>query len=447
MKFLNSFDPIIACSTSMTSNSAIGIIRISGFDNFDKLNGFFNIDLYQIEPRKFYNSDLFFEETLLDKIMVVFFKSPQSYNGENILELNVHGNISNIKRIISFFNKAGIRSAEPGEFSYRALRNKKMTLSQIEGLDLLLNANSNFISNQGFSLLSGNLQEAYIDLNKNFLNHKSAVELSIDFLDDVGEEEAKLQFKQTLDELKISVSKLKDRIFNQSYSLINPDIILTGLPNSGKSSLFNLLLNENRSIVTEIAGTTRDFITENILFKDINYRLIDTAGIRDEANPIEKIGIEKVTTLLHNSFFKILVINPFNYDETTDLNYDFVIFTHKDLENFELRRNEIEIGNLPFIELSLVQPNISIERMIEVINEKYLSVISNNPITLDRHVQLINKITLMLGDYSKLSGNCDDVSILSSELNILGYCISELIGIVSTDDVLQNIFQNFCIGK
>jgi tRNA modification GTPase len=505
MDLLTNTAPIIACSSGSYGNNAVSLLRVSGKDYFEKINHLFSIDLFQLKPRNASFCRLVDKEEVVDEIVLTFFKGPNSYNGEDILELGVHGNVLNVERIIQLFSNNGISLAAPGEFTFRALRNKKMSLSQVEGLDLLLNANSIFSLNQGFSLLSGKLQKDYHELNDSFLNHKSAVELSIDFLDDVGEEQAKKQFEDTFNRYFKAISSLKAHVSNESLNLLSPEIALLGLPNAGKSSLFNLLLCESRAIVSAIAGTTRDYITEKIKIGETFFSLIDTAGIRKSDDVIESEGIKRSLDISKRSFFKILVINPFDYNldyfkQLENIAIDLIIFSHSDKNDFSKHANNavmelkeiingpiepIQIGPMGAEKSGPIEPSPTgpmgaeksgpiepsptgpmgatingsiganltveshqvIESIKELVSAKYLKLIENEPVMIERHKDVINKIYLMSCDYSDLSSNESDISIISSELNAIGHCISELIGIVSPDDVLHNIFDNFCIGK
>ena len=483
MELLKSDGPIIACSTNLSSNSAIAVIRLSGFESIDFILPYISIS--KIKPRYAHFCKLFDDnKKILDEIILNYFKGPHSYTGENTLELSVHGNVINTEKIIEFFiTNFNFKRALPGEFSYRALKNNKLSVSQVEGLDLLLNANSNFILNQGFSLLSGDLQHDYQELYKNFLNHRSSVELSIDFLDDIGEEQSSKNFNDSLSVLKNTLNKLIKRVKNTNH-LIEPEIVLFGDPNAGKSTLFNDLYGSNRSIVTDIAGTTRDYISESIKIGDNFYKLIDTAGIRVSEDSIELEGINRSKEKAEAAFFKILLLNP--NQENSDLNAylslrpDLILITHidqytGDLDKFMKSIGPIEPENngpikpenngpikpensgpiepenngpIEPVKCNLLSDFNEIESLIKnKVNEKYLSLTSNNPLVLDRHKDLLVSINNMLHDYSDLAENEDDISIISSELNTIGDCISELIGIVSPDDVLHNIFNNFCIGK
>jgi len=484
MEFLYSDDPIIACSSGGQSNTAIAIIRLSGFSDISLFNKFFNIDLTTIKSRFAYFCKIIDKDEIVDEIIFTYFQGPNSYNGENILELSVHGNVFNIEKIINLFVlNSNFRQANPGEFTYRALKNKKLSLFQVEGLDLLLNASSPFSLKQGFSLLSGKLQESYTSLYNSFLNHKSSVELSIDFYEDIGEEQSQIQLKDSLSLLMNSIENLKRRINRDSINLVSPDITLVGLPNAGKSSLFNKLLSEDRAIVSNIAGTTRDFISEKIRIGDTYFNLTDTAGVRESESIIESEGIRRALNLINKSFYKILVINPFEFnkdffEELQGINFDLILFSHSDRDGFEANvditkdlikeyfiingpieptnfgpigaNNNGSIGpkTIGSIGASLINSRNDVTKCIEnLVNSKYLDVSSKEPIIIERHIDLINRISLLSRNYDRLVSSEDDISIISSELNIVGYCISELIGIVSPDDVLHNIFDNFCIGK
>lgn len=456
MKFLYSDEPIIACSTGNQTNAAIAVLRISGFDQISHFQPYFRLDLKKVVPRRVYYTSLYSEGVYLDDVCLTYFAAPQSYNGENILELSVHGNCLNIERIMELFiRRASCRLSAPGEFTYRALKNKKLTLSQVEGLDLFLNANSGYALDQGLSLLNGDLHEIYQKIHDLFLKHKAALELSIDFLEDVGEEAAQKQFKSTLQAFSEAFETLVRRVRPMDHNLVQPEITLAGLPNSGKSSLFNYLLAQERAIVSPIAGTTRDYLSEAIVIEGVKYKLIDTAGVRESNDVIEAEGIRRTKKKMAESFYSILLINPLEMDDgIEDLlkhSFDEIIFTHADCVGFN------EAHNLLTKRFSLTGPMgalnlLHLDRgwessLFERINKKYLESTRGKPILLERHKQLILQCKEALLRYENISTYESDVAILSSELNTLGHCISELIGIISPDQILNSIFSNFCIGK
>lgn len=456
MKLLFSDEPIVACSTGTQSNAAIAVLRISGFSDLSSFASFFSLDLSKIKPRFVYFTQIFDGEKKLDDICLTFFEGPKSYNGENILELSAHGNTLNVERILNLFlSRGGCRLASPGEFTYRALKNRKLDFSQVEGLDLFLNANSGYALDQGLSLLSGNLHDLFLELYDLFLKHKASLELSIDFSDDVGEEAARSHFFQTLNLFQNKFELLFKRVQPLSHDIIRPEIVLAGLPNSGKSSLFNFLLADDRAIVSPIAGTTRDYLTETISIEGVNYRLVDTAGLRESSDLIEEEGVKRTRLKINKSFFSILLVNPLEVSSELDsllgLDFDFVLFTHSDCAGFDDARIKLvdtypQLGSIGAINILTLNRSWE-DNLYAKINNKYLLLTKNKPILLDRHKLMISKSKIALDSYVK-SANCEsDVGILSSELNNLGHCVSELLGIISPDQILNSIFDNFCIGK
>lgn len=491
--------PIIACSTGRSSNTAIGLIRISGFKDIKIFDQSFSVDLTTIVPRSTVLCDLYDNSKVLDNIVLVYYKGPSSYNGENILELSVHGNQINIENIINLFvSKYSLRIAREGEFTYRALINKKLSLSQVEGLDLLLNANSSLTFSNGMSSLQGKLQDEYSKLRDSYLMLKGCIELSIDFSDDMGDEQANALLNKHISDFDTKISILKHRVSSDLDSLTNPDIVLVGHTNAGKSSLFNSLLKVNRSIVSNIAGTTRDYISQTLMIDGTRFQLIDTAGIRETKDEIEVLGIRRAVDVLKKSFFKILVVNPFDVKDFTDYDllqsytFDLIIFTHSDIES------EINLVSLcdklpksrKYINLSLIkdgpieplhpfskesgsiepenmkkagpiEPAINhksgpieppknkevVSYLNEYVSSKYKKLHDDEPVLIDRQRESINKLYLMWSEFQLVLESENDISIISSEISNLDSYVGELVGIISSDDVLNNLFANFCIGK
>ena len=585
MNFYTDDKTIIACSTGTQSNTAIAVLRLSGFKNLIDLQNFFSFDLAKTINRKSHLTNIIFEDKVFDNGLLVFFPEGASYTGENVLELSIHGNQLNIQRIISLFiSKGDCRSAAPGEFTYRALKNKKLSLSQVEGLDMLLNANSSLMLSQGLDILQGDLHAQYLAVYDAYLKLKAAIEISIDFSEDVGAEETQKLFQDSFDKFFKLISSLKTRTEGNISSLLSPEIVLVGQTNAGKSSLFNILLKHDRSIVSSIAGTTRDYISEVIHIDGTNFKLVDTAGIRESSDLIENIGIDRAMNILGRSFFKILIVNPYETNpeylaKFNDVNFDILILSHSDKKDFlevlsnidlsqittkivtianfdtihggsigpvsiagpmgplidhgpieppfkndgpieplfkntgpieplfknngpieppqknispmknekevilnsdkisnqklsrdfksssgpieplENKNKIVHVGPLanefkqfgpigPIISKTLTGPTGPIEPAIKAeIQKKFDLSIANNPILLERHRDVINKIYINSIEFSNNIRDLSDVAILSSEVNILGHSLVELVGIVSPDDVLNSIFENFCIGK
>lgn len=532
MNFFTDDQPIIACSTGTSSNTAIAVIRLTGFKNLFDLQKFFSFSLVKVKPRMSHLTNIESDGKVYDNGLMVFFPEGGSYTGENVLELSVHGNQLNIQRILDLFIKDGnFRAAHPGEFTYRALKNKKLSLSQVEGLDMLLNANSSLMLTQGLDILQGDLHAQYLALYDAFLKLKAAVEISIDFSEDVGAEETQKLFQDSFNKFFKLISALKTRTEGNVSSLLAPEIVLVGQTNAGKSSLFNILLKHDRSIVSNIAGTTRDYVSEVIHIDGTNFKLVDTAGIRESSDVIENIGIDRAMGILARAFYKILIVNPYETNpeylkKFTDIDFDFLVVSHSDKSDFSRRVEEIDFSliktkfvakatfenrdfgsieplTIPgpmgplltnFGPIEPVSKNIGpieplsknngpieplsknngpigpssktsgpmgplfsgstenssgpIEPFLKAhIHQKFEKMTANNPILLERHRTVINKIYSKSVGFSNNINGLDDVAILSSEVNILGHSLTDLIGIVSPDDVLNSIFANFCIGK
>jgi tRNA modification GTPase len=367
-----------------------------------------------------------------------------------------------------------MKMAKPGEFTLRAIRNGKMSFSQAEGLNALLTANSEFVMSQGLEMLSGDLNITYQRLYQNFLKIKAALDMQIDFSEDVGQDECT---KQLLDSLNASMKDLNElfaRVNFKSSSIIESKVILLGPPNSGKSSLFNSLLGKNRSIISDIAGTTRDYIEGLLNIEGQQFTLVDTAGMRATQDPLEKQGVERTKTLLPNAFLTIYVHNPAldfvqNIEEV-----DIVAITHMDQTSDATIRNlkiPFKYKSLIYIKIGPIGPNIvggsigpdslsgsigpifskeSLDSVKSLIIQKFKDITSRNPIVIERQVQAIklmhqsaHELNEALADHSKNS----DIAIMSFYVDKYGRSIQSLMGIVDSEHILNYIFANFCIGK
>ena len=504
---INVFDdlPIIACSTGLSENTAIGLIRISGFSSFDILNPFFNYDLSLLKANYVKHCKIIFENIFYDDVVITFFKGPKSYNGENILEISVHGNTINIKRIIELFiSNSIIRQAHNGEFTYRALINGKLTLSQVEGLDALLNATSSSMLDQGLDLLHGSLYQRYLELASEFKKLRSNIELNIDFLEDIGEEQGNKLLNESILNMRNLLKDLNHSASVKKESFLSPDVVFFGKPNAGKSSLFNELLHADRAIVSTQEGTTRDYISESISINGRTFNLVDTAGIRETENIVEMSGISKAQTLVKEAFirFHLIDIRDDIPAELSKEEADVVIFTHIDCSEYNLNNESLVfLKNKLLIFASLVDNKICtklfgpkelfvnlfgpiepdsqfyggpIEPLIKsgpieaktftgpiepffikdifqtieyIIMSKFSHLNSFDPILIDRQRDLISDIHISFEEFYQIYKHEKDIAILSSEVNSIDSKISRLIGITTPDEVLNNIFSNFCIGK
>jgi len=481
-------DVIIACSTASNVKSAIGIIRISG--NFDLLilQPLFSANLRNVIERNVFHSRLLDKDLVLDDALCTFFQNPKSYTGENVLELSVHGNPINISKIINVFvDRFGFRLAKPGEFTQRALFNKKLNLCQVEGLDLLLNANSGLVFNNGLRSLLSELSDQYRLLYEYYNQVRTDLEILIDFSEDIGEENSLKNFENNFIKLHAHVENLRHKCVFSPDALLNPKISLFGPVNAGKSSLFNQLIGSKRSIVSSMEGTTRDFISENLNFEQANFQLIDTAGLRDTPGDIvEAEGIKRTKEILVKSFFKILVISKEQYFSEVYREFysiaDLIVISHCDLDLDSNKKIEISGKKYLLIGFGSIGPQgqnsgsigpqnqfsgpigpidnsfnfyggsigpISLDIttcILKIVSSRLAQVFANNPILINRQVDVITSIYADISEIKNIY-KTGDVGLISNEINNIGSLIKELIGIVPSEDILNNIFDNFCIGK
>lgn len=447
---------IIACSSGGQVNAAIAIIRLSGSFSLADFRSLFSHQVASQKPREMVYTRLLDGERTVDEICCCYFAAPNSYTGEQLLELYVHGSVLNVERVMRLFlRNPEIREAKPGEFSLRALQNRKLTLSQVEGLDLFLNASTPLALDQGMELLHGELHHSYLGLYDAYKRHKAALELLLDFHEDVGEDQAKKLFNESWATFFRAIESLAKRVQPHSSRLLRPEIVLAGLPNAGKSTFFNALLSEERAIVSPVAGTTRDYLAEDISMGGVNYRLVDTAGIRETHQQIEGEGIRRTREKLSRSFFSILLINPLetNVNDLQELmthSFDLVFLTHTDSDEFAAAVKNLESLQLVLSGqgLNLLGDNReSIKNIEKAINAKYASEISKSPLLLERHKSLILQLFSLSQAYQVALSESFDAGIISHELNGLAHCLEDLLGVVSPDEVLDHIFANFCIGK
>lgn len=479
--------PIVACSTCLQSNAGLAVLRLSGFSNLSVLQKLFSISISKFSARKQLRTNILAKDgSVLDDVLATSFPAPYSFTGENVLELSVHGNIIHVERLIDLIcEDFKFERARPGEFTYRAFKNKKLNLSQVEGLDLLLNADSTFVFDHGLSHLTGELHQQYLALHQAFKELIASVELAIDFSDDVGEKQSELLRKKHLEKVSKLLSNLYQRCSAPIGSLLEPSIVFLGAPNAGKSTLFNHLLGNERSIVSNIAGTTRDYLVESLSLDFGRARIIDTAGLRDTNDLIEAEGVKRSLFQSGHAFFRVLVINPFDefLPKLEQLEQvDLIIMTHADCIGYDIAVSAIS-SSLPSVPVvlwgqdfdssgpmgailrsgsigakdvsdSMVGPmgaGFYIAEPTSIINSltsiKYAFLTKDKPVLIHRQRELIKQISDKFIIFNELAKNEGDIAIIASELAILLNFSQELIGVFSPDDVLHHIFNNFCIGK
>ena len=451
---------ICAISTAQ-GNGGIGIVRMSGPDCFEILNKIFiqkneskEIKGYSIKYGKIVDKDVF-----IDEVLVSYFVAPKSFTKENMCEINTHGGMVVERKILELCLKNGADLATPGEFTKRAFLNGRIDLSQAEAVMDLINSKTEKESKESAKQLEGSLSKKINDIEQKLFNTITAIEVTVDYPEYDIEEVANRDAVKELKEIREDLDKLKNS-FNQGKLLKNGiDTVIVGKPNAGKSSLLNALLKEDRAIVSNIEGTTRDTIEEQLNVNGILLNLVDTAGIRDTENEIEKIGVKKAKKLANEAELVIALFDKSrkfdNEDEEIikiieDKNTIIIINKNDvDEENKELEEKLNKL-NKPIIKISAITGE-GIEELYSKIEEMFkLNEISENNeiiITNERHKNQIQKAINNVDqaiDSLEVDTPVDISAIyIKQTLEDLG----EITGRNITEDIINEIFKNFCLGK
>ena len=451
-------DDCIAAISSATGEAGIGIVRMTGEGCVDVLDSVFkrandNADLIN---RKMTYGHIVDDNEIVDEVLVCYMKAPHTYTREDVVEIYTHGGVVAVRKVLEVLLNNGARLAEAGEFTKRAFLNGRIDLSQAEAIIDMIKAKTDKAYSVSMKQLEGSVNRNIKQLRDQLLDMLSHVEYSINFTEDMQDELDNTpvlnEGKEVLDKLKkLSESANRGRIIRDG---INTTII--GKPNVGKSSLLNALLKENRAIVTDIPGTTRDVIEEYIDLDGISLKINDTAGIRDTEDIVEKIGVEKSMSFISDSD---LIIAIFDSSREFDDEDRKILDLIRDKKSIVLL-NKIDLDggfdfdeNLEGIEVihTSIKNNEGIEdlenKIIEMFNDGYIEANNDNIITNIRHRDIINKAIKSLESslHDMEAGvpiDCFEVD-LRNAWEILG----EITGETVDDDVLNKIFSDFCIGK
>ena len=452
MNIIDEFDTIAAVATPM-GTGGVGVIRISGDKAFEIIEKIFTNPNF--EPRKFNHGWIIENEKRIDEVIVLPFFAPNSYTGENVVEIQCHGGINVVKNILNLVLKNGARMAEKGEFTKRAFLNKRMDLSQAEAVADIIHSKTSEFAKVSVKNLSGVLKKGVDNIRNQIFEVLSKITAGIDFPEDVKEPEYDYlisSFSKIISDIDSVLSGAEtSNIFRQGAS-----IAIAGKPNVGKSSLFNALLSLDRAIVTDIAGTTRDVIKET-LDLGIPVTLVDTAGIRNEGeDKVENIGIEYSKQSLDEADLVLFV-----YDITQGI-------TKEDKEVLELLKDKkyLLIANKCDINTSSPLPDPSLsdgeeclklsahtgEGINELKQKLTKKVCDINPENLDfvtntRQQECLRKAKHSM-EQALLAAQLRELQdLISIDVKSAILALDELTGELITDDILNNIFDHFCIGK
>ncbi len=467
-------DTIIALATP-SGIGAIAVIRLSGKDSITTVNSFFkskikNKSLLKQKTHTIHLGHIIDNNRFIDEVLVSVFKNPNSYTGENIVEISCHGSVFIQQEIIQLFIKNGIRLANPGEFTLRAFLNGKLDLSQAEAVADLIASDSKASHQIAMQQMRGGFSNEIEQLRQELLNFASLIELELDFAEEDVEFANRGDFQKLVH--KIS-STLKQLIESFSYGNVLKNgipVTIIGEPNVGKSTLLNTLLNEEKAIVSEIAGTTRDAIEDELIIEGVSYRFIDTAGIRDTQDVVENIGIKKTFEKASQAQVIIYLLDGSILRGKSNEQQKLVLESiQTEIQNIEIKfpdkkilivanktdlLSEKEISNLKSQISNLLLLSAKNKEGIQKLKNKLielanLGALSNNQtiVSNSRHFEALNKALIEInhvqnGIDTNLSSDLITIDIREA-LSYLG----EITGKVTTEDLLGNIFANFCIGK
>lgn len=473
--FIDLQETIVALATP-AGNGAIGIVRLSGNQAISIAN-----EAFQAKNLELVNSHTIHlgyirdeQHKIIDQVLVSVFKMPHSYTKENVVEISCHGSRYIQQQLIELFIRKGARMAKEGEFTLRAFLNGQMDLSQAEAVADLISAESKSAHQLALSQMRGGFSDEIKSLRNELIHFASMIELELDF----GEEDVEFANRDDLKQLVSKILSIIKRLLD-SFQLGNAikygvNTVLAGRPNAGKSTLLNALLNEERAIVSEIAGTTRDTIEGILNIQGVQYRLIDTAGIRDATDQIEAIGVEKTLEQVAKSSILLYVYDRNNLSpvevqaDLKKLNRDdmnvIVVANKSDIYNNQQNDGQpnpfIEDKMLHSITQSLEKEYTTVhlsaknKTQIDLLKSQLFNLFNsgtlqqhNSIVSNSRHYEALKSALESLDSVTRgleigISGDFLAMDIRHA-LNDLG----EITGEISTDDLLGNIFSSFCIGK
>ena len=459
---------IIALS-SAPGSGAIAIIRLSGEDAISKTDLFFKSKsgkkLSESGGYSISYGDLVDNDEIIDEVVVSVYKAPHSYTGENIIEISCHGSIYIQQRILSLFTNTGVRLASPGEFTLRAYLNNKKDLSQAEAVGDLIASESKEEHRVAMEQMRGGYSDEIEVLREKLIHFKSLIELELDFSEEDVEFADRSDLKTLLNELEGKLSSLIDSFTYGNVIKEGVTVTIAGKPNAGKSSLLNAIVNEDKAIVSNIPGTTRDAIEDVTNINGVKYRFIDTAGIRETTDEIESIGVARAKSKIDSSRILIYLFDRSDITEN-ELVKEVKSYLREDLQVY-LVENKIDLlnnsntdtykdkikslineENVTFYRISALDSSL-VSGLKELISKNLkLSSQSNIIITNSRHLEALNNSLKAIESVNKglkegLSGD-----LLSIDLNDAIINISIITGKIDIDqDILGSIFSKFCIGK
>ena len=456
----------IAAISTATGAGGIGIIRMSGEECFKILKKIFipantKVDVEQVEGYTIkygYIIDFKTKEKI-DEVLVSFFRAPKSYTTENMCEINSHGGVIVERKILEQCLLNGAKLAEPGEFTKKAFLNGRIDLSQAESVIDIINAKTDREAKASFNQLQGKLSKEIEEIRKELLNVMADIEASIDYPEYDIEETTYSKVKTLLNKTKEKLRLLEESFNSGKILKDGVKTVIIGKPNSGKSSLLNTILDEERAIVSEVEGTTRDTIEEFVNIKGIPLKIIDTAGIRNTDDFVEKIGVEKAINLIDEADLIIAIFDSSKKLEKEDFeilnlikNKKAIILLNKsDLS----QKNNETINYISKINKSVIKASMKTKEGIENLYNEIVSLFENKEINLNdgivitniRHKNVIHKAIEYVQNAIININDGMTIDIVAIYIKNILEILGEITGDNVSEDIINTIFSKFCLGK
>ena len=453
----------IASISTAPGIGGIGIIRMSGRNTFNVLDKIFKAKspkiIEEIPGYTIKYGHIIDGEKIIDEVLVSYFKAPKSYTTEDMCEINSHGGTVIIRKILELCLKNGAELAEPGEFTKRAFLGGRIDLSQAESIIDIINAKSEREAKEGIKQLEGFLSEKINEIKNNLLEIMTNIEVSIDYPEYDTPEVTNNDILRNIEESRKKLEDLKKSFDNGKLIKQGIKTVIIGKPNAGKSSLLNAILKEDRAIVTEIEGTTRDTIEEFVNINGIPLNLIDTAGIRNAKDEVERIGIEKSKKLAEDADLIIAILDSSKELSEEDIEIleiaknkkSIVILNKVDLEQKIKPENpKLEIFNKNIINLS-AKNKIGLELLFEKITTMFnldeINIDNDIVITNERHKNLISKAIENLDKAKNILKDGMPVDIIAISLKDVLSNLGAITGEEAGEEIINEIFARFCLGK
>lgn len=448
----------IAGTASSGAGSSISVIRISGPESLHYVKNIFRgvngrkID--DILPFSIRYGHIMDGETPVDEVLVSYFRGPRSYTGEDVVEISCHGGFLPVRKILELVLREGGHMAEPGEFTKRAFLNGRIDLSQAEAVMDIINSRTGAALKAAGDQSRGKLSEKIAGLRDRLLNILASIEVTLDFPDDELERSSDLKIKEDIESMSYDINHLIKSSESGKIVREGLKVVIAGKPNVGKSSLLNALIEEDKAIVTDIPGTTRDVLEEYINIDGIPVKILDTAGIRKTEDPVEKIGVEKSLSSMEEADLVILVLDlsrELSHEDSELLSKteDFkriILLNKSDLERKLMTEGEI------FKDAVLISAKNSygldeVRKKIKELSGTFSEDLSEIMITHERHRDALIKAENSLREAAGAIENSVPMDLVTLDINSAWSYLGEITGDTLREDIVDRIFSGFCIGK